>query len=233
MIVKEDNKKFDLMLKNALEKYLMEEVDKQLEGFEDLEDPGYSEEHKKFIEDFFEREKNRKKSNWKKWGGVAAVFLCCCIFFNQNITAGIKKVFNNVSTKQTEISFDVKKKAMYVEYDLNAFPEGWDVLFLPNDMINGYVVEKMEGNESKVKIIFANTKGDELLYTLSKEDLKLTEDVYETINIKEKVGYYFGNTNELILECNREGISYVKMETSTLEKEDLVWIAKNIISIDR
>ena len=233
MIVKEDNKKFDLMLKNALEKYLMEEVDKQLEGFENIEDPGYSEEHKKFIEDFFEREKNRKKSNWKKWGGVAAVFLCCCIFFNQNITAEIKEIFNNVSTKQTEISFDVKKKAMYVKYDLNAFPEGWDVLFLPNDMINGYVVEKMKGNESEVQIMFANTKGEELLYILSKEKLKITEGFYETIDIKGTKGYYFEDINKLILECEREGLSYVQIESNALEKNDLIWIAKNIVYVYR
>ena len=231
--MKEDNKNFELLLKNALEEYLMEDVGKQLEGFEDLEDPEYSEEYKQFIEGFFEREKNRKKNNWKKWGSVAAVFLCCCIFFNQSITASIKKVFNNVSTKQTEISFDVKKKAMYVEYDLNAFPDGWDVLFLPNDMINGYVVKKIEGDGLKIQIKFANSKGEELLYTLYKEELRLPGDFYEFIEIKNVKGYYFEKLNQLILECEREGLSYVQIETDDLEKNDIIWIAKNIVYVYR
>ena len=231
--MKIDDNKDDLIIKKLLEEYLIEDVEKQMESFGELEEPNYSEEHKKFINEFFEKVKNKKKKRWKKWGSVAAVVWVCVIMFNQNITAEIKEIFNNVSTKQTEISFDVKKKTMYVEYDLNAFPKGWDVLYLPNDMKNGYIVKEVKGNETEIQILFVNAKGDKLLYTLSKEQLNLIGDSYEKIDINEIQGYHFENTNELILESKRNGVSFVKMEPSNMSKEDLIWIAKNIVYVYR
>ena len=104
-----DNRNLDIELKCGLEEYLMEDIDRQLEGFRNLDEPPYSEEYKKFVQNFFKRKKSLRKMQWKRRSGIAAIFICFCIFFSQNISAEIKKVFNNISTKQTEVSFDIKK----------------------------------------------------------------------------------------------------------------------------
>lgn len=44
-----DNRNLDIELKCGLEEYLMEDIDRQLEGFRNLDEPPYSEEYKKFI----------------------------------------------------------------------------------------------------------------------------------------------------------------------------------------
>ena len=123
-----DNRNLDIELKCGLEEYLMEDIDRQLEGFRNLDEPPYSEEYKKCVQNFFKRKKSLRKMQWKRRSGIAAIFICFCIFFSQNISAEIKKVFNNISTKQTEVSFDIKKEAMYVQYPFDVFPTEWDVI---------------------------------------------------------------------------------------------------------
>ena len=229
--MKVDNeKKFDALLKNALEEYILEDINKQLEDLADIEEPQYTEVHKKYIDDFFKKGKNKKKSVWKTWRGVAAVFLCCCMFFNQSITAGIKKIYNNISTEQTDVSFNIKKKPMYIEYDLNAFPEEWRVLYIPNHMINGYLVNKIVGDSSMIEITFSNAVGDEVIYTLSKEECVDFSGIdYEEIYIDDTKGYYYSGENEntLILVYEEEEMSYIRFEANELKKEELIWIAKN------
>lgn len=41
-----DNRNLDIELKCGLEEYLMEDIDRQLEGFRNLDEPPYSEEYK-------------------------------------------------------------------------------------------------------------------------------------------------------------------------------------------
>mgnify|MGYP001725016200 CR=1 FL=1 len=50
-----DNRNLDIELKCGLEEYLMEDIDRQLEGFRNLDEPPYSEEYKKFVQNFFKR----------------------------------------------------------------------------------------------------------------------------------------------------------------------------------
>lgn len=230
-----DNRNLDIELKCGLEEYLMEDIDRQLEGFRNLDEPPYSEEYKKFVQNFFKRKKSLRKMQWKRRSGIAAIFICFCIFFSQNISAEIKKVFNNISTKQTEASFNIKKESMYVQYDFNVFPTEWDIIYLPNDMIGDYVVDKVEGDNSKIEIVFVNSVGDKLLYKLSKERVKLSDEAYEVMAIKGMTGYYYEreNTSNLVLDYGEEGTVSIQMEAQALEKKDLVWIAKNIVSIYR
>ena len=217
-----DNRNLDTELKCGLEEYLMEDIDRQLEGFRNLDEPPYSEEYKKFVQNFFKRKKSLRKMQWKRRSGIAAIFICFCIFFSQNISAEIKKVFNNISTKQTEASFNIKKESMYI-------------IYLPNDMIGDYVVNKVEGDNSRIEIVFVNSVGDKLLYKLSKERVKLSDEAYEVMAIKGMTGYYYEreNTSNLVLDYGEEGTVSIQMEAQALEKKDLVWIAKNIVSIYR
>ena len=212
-----DNRNLDTELKCGLEEYLMEDIDRQLEGFRNLDEPPYSEEYKKFVQNFFKRKKSLRKMQWKRRSGIAAIFICFCIFFSQNISAEIKKVFNNV------------------QYDFNVFPTEWDIIYLPNDMIGDYVVDKVEGDNSKIEIVFVNSVGDKLLYKLSKERVKLSDEAYEVMAIKGMTGYYYEreNTSNLVLDYGEEGTVSIQMEAQALEKKDLVWIAKNIVSIYR
>ena len=104
-----------------------------------------------------------------------------------------------------------------------------------NDMIGDYVVNKVEGDNSRIEIVFVNSVGDKLLYKLSKERVKLSDEAYEVMAIKEMTGYYYEreNTNNLVLDYGEEGTVSIQMEAQALEKKDLVWIAKNIVSIYR
>lgn len=153
-----------------------------------------------------------------------AVFLGCCIFFNQNITAGIKQAFNNVSTKQTEISFDVKKKVMNVKYDLNAFPKGWDILFLPNDLINGYVVEKIESDKVSFEITFVNRAGSKLIYTVFKnKGFSVPQSGYEMVEFDNKKGYYYESEsvkNLVLQERKRNKMYEIQLSAKNIEKKN-------------
>lgn len=80
---------------------------------------------------------------------------------NDNV-AMIKELL--ISTKQTEASFNIKKESMYVQYDFNVFPTEWDIIYLPNDMIGDYVVDKVEGDNSKIEIVFVNSVGDMVFF---------------------------------------------------------------------
>ena len=53
--------------------------------------------------------------------------------------------------------------------------------------------------------------------------------------IKGMTGYYYEreNTSNLVLDYGEEGTVSIQMEAQALEKKDLVWIAKNIVSIYR
>ena len=77
-----DNRNLDIELKCGLEEYLMEDIDRQLEGFRNLDEPPYSEEYKKFVQNFFKRKKSLRKMQWKRRSGIAAIFICFCIFNN-------------------------------------------------------------------------------------------------------------------------------------------------------
>lgn len=233
----DNNKQFDLLLKNALEEYIVEDVDKQLENFQELKEPKYSKRYRDFVESFFNKKEGSKNKNWKRWGSIAAAFLCCCIFFNHNITAGIKEVFNNVLTNQTEISFDVKKSALYVEYNMDEFPEQWNTFYLPSDMINGYKVEKIIGDASEFEIVFINQSGEELRYILSRIDaFELSVDCYEQIKIDAENGYFYESEElkSLITTKVNDGILYkIQIITNSLEKEEMVWILKNIVLLKK
>ena len=65
--------------------------------------------------------------------------------------------------------------------------------------------------------------------------VKLSDEAYEVMAIKEMTGYYYEreNTNNLVLDYGEEGTVSIQMEAQALEKKDLVWIAKNIVSIYR
>ena len=169
----------------------------------------------------------------KKWNSCH--FHLFLYIFQSKYFGGDQKVFNNISTKQTEASFNIKKESMYVQYDFNVFPTEWDIIYLPNDMIGDYVVDKVEGDNSKIEIVFVNSVGDKLLYKLSKERVKLSDEAYEVMAIKGMTGYYYEreNTSNLVLDYGEEGTVSIQMEAQALEKKDLVWIAKNIVSIYR
>lgn len=103
------------------------------------------------------------------------------------------------------------------------------------EVITKNTVNKVEGDNSRIEIVFVNSVGDKLLYKLSKERVKLSDEAYEVMAIKEMTGYYYEreNTNNLVLDYGEEGTVSIQMEAQALEKKDLVWIAKNIVSIYR
>lgn len=103
------------------------------------------------------------------------------------------------------------------------------------EVITKDTVNKVEGDNSRIEIVFVNSVGDKLLYKLSKERVKLSDEAYEVMAIKEMTGYYYEreNTNNLVLDYGEEGTVSIQMEAQALEKKDLVWIAKNIVSIYR
>lgn len=228
-----DERNFEAAIKLASEEYLLEYMDKQLEIFQGMDEPPCSKKQKERLTHFFEHRAQARLRKRNRICKIAAVFLCLCIFFNQHISASMKRVFHTVSTKQTEVSLDIKKETMYVSYDFSAFPPDWELLYLPNELIAGYAVDTVAGSSSKIEILFLNARGEKLLYTLSKEKTQLPPQAYEEMEINGSTAYYCEKNGTKLLYCETESPLQIEMETQCLRKKDFIQIAKNIVPIYR
>lgn len=235
--MKKDNKTNtlnELELKDALEKYLFDEVELEMSHFSEMENPEYSGSYKKFVKELFDRPVRREKSIWKKWIGVAAVCICCFIMVDQDINAGLRDIFKVIFTEQTQESFEIKKYGMHVKYDVDLFPKGWEYMFLPEEIINGYKVSEIEGDSTEIEIIFINHNNEKLIYTLSKgEDLILSEELFKIENAKRET-YTYRQDGMIYVVCLEEveGVLYqMSFGSAFLDEKNLLEIASSIALI--
>lgn len=115
---KEIERYFEEMLTEALADYLDEESNVWEAEISSLPEPAYSLKYKRFINKLLGKTVH-PVSNWKKWTCIAAVFLGVCVFISYDSIASYREIYKNKVVKETDVSFDIKLKPMYVEYDLS------------------------------------------------------------------------------------------------------------------
>lgn len=227
---KELERYFDEILIEALTDYMDEESNAWESELSSLPEPAYSLKYKRFINKLLGKTVH-PVSNWKKWTCIAAAFLGVCVFISYDSIASYREIYKNKVIKETDVSFNIKLKPMYVEYDLSNIPDEWEYVYLPNDIMQGFEVEEMSMQSDKIEVQYSNVKGQTVKYALYNEKLDYSKSGLEQIEIKNMNHSYITNENgsALIMETEQEGIFYtIVIESDTIEMEDMIWMAKNL-----
>ena len=221
---------FDDVLSEALNDYIEEESAAWEAEMMSIPEPAYSPKYKRFINRLFQKSVH-PVMNWKKWTCIAAAVLGVCIFITHESTATYREIYKNKVTKETDVSFDIKLKPMYIEYDLSEVPDAWEYVYLPNDIMIGFEVEEMYMEPDIIKVVYSDKEGQTVKYSLYHEKIDLSNENLEPVDINGMEHSYVSYENgiSLIMETKREGVSYTMLlESDTIEIDDLIWIANNL-----
>ena len=221
---------FDDVLSEALNDYIEEESAAWEAEMMSIPEPQYSPKYKRFINRLLQKSVH-PVMNWKKWTCIAAAVLGVCIFITHESTATYREIYKNKVTKETDVSFDIKLKPMYIEYDLSEVPDAWEYVYLPNDIMIGFEVEEMYMEPDIIKVVYSDKEGQTVKYSLYHEKIDLLNGELEPVDIKGMEYSYvsYENGTSLIMETKREGVSYTMLlESDTIEIDDLIWIANNL-----
>lgn len=225
---------FDDVLSEALNDYIEEESAVWEEELMSIPEPAYSPKYKRFINRLFQKSVHPVVS-WKKWTCIAAAFLGVCIIITHESTATYREIYINKVTKQTDVSFDIKVRPMYIEYDLSDIPDNWEYVYLPNDIMQGFAVDEIHMEPNVIEVVYSDKEGQTVKYSLYHEKMNFTVADIEVVKINgidhSYVSYEDGIS--LIMETKKEGVSYTMLlESDTIEMEDMIWIANNLKKID-
>ena len=221
---------FDDVLSEALNDYIEEESAAWEAEMMSIPEPAYSPKYKRFINRLFQKSVH-PVTNWKKWTCIAAAVLGVCIFITNESTATYREIYKNKVTKETDVSFDIKLKPMYIEYDLSNIPDEWEYVYLPNDIMIGFEVEEMQVEPDIIKVVYSDKEGQTVKYSLYHEKIDLLNGELEPVDIKGMAYSYVSYENgiSLIMGTKKESVSYTMLlESDTIEMDDLIWIANNL-----
>ena len=221
---------FDDVLSEALNDYIEEESVSWEAEMMSIPEPAYSPKYKRFINRLFQKSVH-PVMNWKKWTCIAAAVLGVCIFITHESTATYREIYKNKVTKETDVSFDIKLKPMYIEYDLSEVPDAWEYVYLPNDIMIGFEVEEMYMEPDIIKVVYSDKEGQTVKYSLYHEKIDLLNGELEPVDIKGIEYSYvsYENGTSLIMGTKKESVSYTMLlESDTIEMDDLIWIANNL-----
>ena len=221
---------FDDVLSEALNDYIEEESAAWEAEMMSIPEPQYSPKYKRFINRLLQKSVH-PVMNWKKWTCIAAAVLGVCVFITHESTATYREIYKNKVTKETDVSFDIKLKPMYIEYDLSNIPDEWEYVYLPNDIMIGFAVEEMHTESDIIEVVYSDKEGQIVKYSLYHEKIDFSNEELEPVDIEEMDHSYISYENgvSLIMETKMEGVSYTMLlESDTIEIDDLIWIANNL-----
>lgn len=221
---------FDSLFAEALEKCFDEEVETWENELSVIPEPAYSPKYRRFINNLMGKTVH-PINNWKKWTCIAAAFFGIIIFVSHEGTASYREIYKNQLTEETDVSFNVKLKPMYIEYDLSNIPKEWEYVFLPNDIMPGFKVEEMNKESDIIEVVYSDKEGQIVKFSLYHEKIDFSNKELEPVDIKEMDHSYISYENgvSLIMETKMEGVSYTMLlESDTIEMEDMIWIANNL-----
>lgn len=221
---------FDAVLSEALNDYIEEEYAVWEAEMVSIPEPAYSPKYKRFINLLFQKSVHPTTS-WKKWTCIAAAVLGVCIFITHESAATYREIYINKITKETDVSFDVKVRPMYIEYDLSNIPDEWEYVYLPNDIMIGFEVEEMHMERDNIKVVYSDKEGQTVKYSLYHEKIDFLNGELEPVDIKGMEYSYISYENgiSLIMGTKKESVSYTMLlESDTIEMDDLIWIANNL-----
>lgn len=221
---------FDSLFAEALEEYFDEEVKTLEKELSDIPEPAYSLKYRRFVNNLIGKTVH-PVNNWKKWTCIAAAFFGIIIFVSHEGTASYREIYKNQVTEETDVSFNIKLKPMYIEYDLSNIPKEWEYVFLPNDIMPGFKVEEMNKDSDIIEVLYSDKEGHTVKFSLYHQKMDFLKDSLEKIEINDMFQCYISYENKvaLIMETEIEGVFYtILIESDTIETEDMIWIAKNL-----
>lgn len=221
---------FDNIFVEALAECFNEEIETWESELSDMPEPAYSPKYKRFINNLMGKTVH-PVSNWKKWTCIAAAFFGIFVFVSYEGTASYREIYQNKVIEETEVSFDIKLRPMYIEYDLSNIPKEWEHVYLPNDIMPGFKVEEMYMDPDMIEVLFSDKEGQSVKYRLYHGEMDFSKESYEKIEIKDMDNSYVSYENgiTLVMETKREGVFYtIVIESDTIDMEDMIWITKNL-----
>ncbi|WP_058485866.1 DUF4367 domain-containing protein [Defluviitalea phaphyphila] len=187
----------EVILKYSAQDYIDLEIKSLKEKVKDMEEPFFSDNFKREINNLIdiERKKKKKKKIYKLI--KRAIYFIICI-----IAILVIVMLDSRYYKTKIFSYIFKENQECDEIMLDELPEEWDYFYIPEYIPSGYVIKNMETTPKSVIIKFKNEEND-YLYFIQNNDLgpkpmKHDKQINE-VNVGGNKGYFTKNEQRIDL----------------------------------
>lgn len=227
---------FDFMLKRALDEYAEEEGKKYEEGLENIDEPNYSDEYKKAINQLLVNKYYHKKAKFRSKQIAAAVLILVVsgttVVYKAD--ADLRWFFIQLFTDRgTHI--DISQNKTTINYDFSNIPEEWEYFYVPEYLPAGYKVDEIMATTTDIIIVY-KFNDNEIIFTQGNDkESSLSIDTEHSnvheIKIGGNEGYYLEgkNANTLVWYSDDQCFQL----DGVLEKRELKKIAESTKIVDR